>query len=539
MTRLTILLTIFYCFTLHAANKIDPKKTSIPGEYVVQLNESIRKADLMGNSDFKIVEFIDEDLAVISRPPLEKSSHSIHLLRETKLFKIIEPNFIYTINNKPNDPDFSQAWGLNNFGQEDSKGNRGVTGVDINALTAWDITTGSTEVIVGIVDTGVNYLHPDLKTNIWENEAEKNGKEGIDDDGNGYIDDIHGFDFLSNLPSPMDDHGHGSHVAGVIGAVGNDGFGIAGINWKVKIMALKFMGSHGGGSLSSAIKAIRYGTKMGAHITNNSWGGGGHSQLLENAIKDANKHNVLFVAAAGNGGENSDLNPQYPANYKVENIISVAAVDNRGRLANFSNYGVKNVHVAAPGVNIYSTVLGTNYESMSGTSMASPHVAGVAALVLSSNLSLTVKQLRQRVIDYSGPLASLRQKVTSEKMVSAYHALAEEIAPMDPNDPLHWDNRIEAVATKHNYNSSEDNSWTIKVEGAKKIAVKFARFEIESLYDQVIFYDQNDSILGIWSGDHHNEFSPVSFGDTIKIRLISDAKIEHYGFDIVKTAFKL
>ena len=143
MTRLTILLTIFYCFTLHAANKIDPKKTSIPGEYVVQLNESIRKADLMGNSDFKIVEFIDEDLAVISRPPLEKSSHSIHLLRETKLFKIIEPNFIYTINNKPNDPDFSQAWGLNNFGQEDSKGNRGVSKPFTGKFLAATLTFGS------------------------------------------------------------------------------------------------------------------------------------------------------------------------------------------------------------------------------------------------------------------------------------------------------------------------------------------------------------------------------------------------------------
>ncbi|MBT3237112.1 MAG: S8 family serine peptidase [Bdellovibrionales bacterium] len=538
MVQYIILLTAILTLNAFALGKMDLTKPYIPGEFVVKLNDSINKAALLSHDDFNIVELIDDDLAVVARDQGEKAILGIRTLQRTNLFKIVEPNFIYTINEMPNDPNFNQAWGLYNFGQIDSKNNTGVAGVDINALAAWDFTTGSPEIIVGIVDTGVNYLHPDLKSNIWTNLAEQNGVAGVDDDGNGYIDDIHGYDFIANKPDPMDDHGHGSHVAGVIGASGNNGVGISGINWKVKIMALKFMGSHGGGSLSSAIKAIRYGTKMGAHITNNSWGGGGHSQLLKDTIQEAYQNSVLFVAAAGNDGENSDLNPKYPANYQVPNIISVAAIDNRGRLANFSNYGTKNVHVAAPGVNIYSTVLGSQYESMSGTSMASPHVTGVAALLLSDHPSLTVDELKKRIINFAAPLASLRKKVTSEKMVSAYHALISQPAPNDPNDPIYWEGRTETISTGHNYLQNMDRSWLIKVDGAKSLAVKFSRFEIESLYDQVIFYDRNDTILAIWSGRHHEEFSPVAFGDTLKIRLISDAKIEHYGFDISKTAFK-
>lgn len=351
----------------------------------------------------------------------------------------VEPNLRYELDKAPtksikslampNDPYFQELWGLSNTGQKVKGKPGGVNGVDINALKAWGITTGSEDIVVAIVDTGIDYTHPDLKDNIWVNDKEI-PDNGIDDDGNGVIDDVHGYNAINDSGDPMDDNAHGTHCAGTIGASGDNGEGIVGVNWKVKLMGLKFLSGDGGGSLSDALKTINYAIEMkrrgvNIRVLSNSWGGGGFSHALYDAIQELNAEGILFVAAAGNSAVDTDRNPHYPSAYDVENVLSVAAIDNQDKLAVFSNYGAKTVDVAAPGVDIYSTTPGNEYEHFSGTSMATPHVSGVAALMLAHNPKLSPKQLVDKVIKSAKPTASLNGKVVSGGRVDAYAALQD------------------------------------------------------------------------------------------------------------------
>lgn len=314
--------------------------------------------------------------------------NAIAILEKNPLIEYAEPNYIRYPTTIPNDPRFSDLWGLNNTGQTG-----GTVGADIDAPGAWEITTGSTNNVIAVIDTGVDMTHQDLSTNIWTNPDEIPGN-GIDDDHNGFIDDIHGWDFYQNDNNPSDTNRckHGTHVSGTIGAVGNNGKGVTGVNWNVKIMPLRFLGgSLCSGSDANAIKAIEYATEKGVRISNNSWGGGGYNRALENAIRNSD---MIFVAAAGNGGSdgigdnNDGAKPQYPASYPLDNIISVAATDHNDARASFSNYGLASVDLAAPGVNILSTIPGNQYAYFSGTSMATPHVSGVVGLLLSQNPAL-------------------------------------------------------------------------------------------------------------------------------------------------------
>lgn len=290
---------------------------------------------------------------------------AIRRLRANPNVQYAEPNYIYRIDSIPNDPLFDQLWGLHNTGQTG-----GTVDADIDAPEAWGIQTGSPDVVIGVIDTGVDYTHEDLAANMWMNLSEVPGN-GIDDDGNGYIDDIYGINSITGNGDPMDDNGHGTHVSGTIGAVGNNGKGIAGVSHQVKIMALKFLNSKGSGYTSDAIECIQYAVNMkskGINIkgTNNSWGGGGFSQSLYDAIKALKDNDVLFSAAAGNSASNNDAKPFYPASYDLENIIAVAATDHNDNLASFSNYGATSVDVAAPGVNILSTLPGGGYTPQPG-----------------------------------------------------------------------------------------------------------------------------------------------------------------------------
>lgn len=416
---------------------------SVPGEYIVGLKAqnkissmSVNKLSTMLGSYVKAT-IPSQNVVVIKKPVFETTASVFNSLQNNPLVDFIEPNYIYRANNLPNDPDFGNLWGLKNTGLKDTDGQKGTAGIDINAEKAWDIQTGSKKVVVAVIDTGVDYNHPDLKANMWVNEAELNGQAGVDDDGNGVIDDIHGYNAHSNNGDPMDDAGHGSHCAGTIGAKGNDGFGITGVNWDVSIMAVKFLGGDGSGTLQGAIDAIDYATKMKVNIMSNSWGGGGESKALYNAIIQARKAGILFVAAAGNGdywgnGIDNDKRPNYPSNYRASNMIAVAAIDNKGERARFSNFGLKTVHVAAPGVNIVSTVDG-KYDSYSGTSMATPHVSGVAALLLANEPTLTPLQIRNRLMKTVRPLKSMEGKSVSGGMVDAYLALKNEkyVAPTE------------------------------------------------------------------------------------------------------------
>lgn len=327
----------------------------------------------------------------------------------------------------PNDPSFSTLWGLNNTGQSGGK----VDG-DIDAPEAWNLTTGSSSIIVAVIDTGIDYNHSDLAANMWRNPGEIAG-DGIDNDGDGFVDDVYGWDFANNDSNPMDDNNHGTHVAGTIGAVGNNGTGVVGVNWNVSLMALKFLDAAGNGFTSNAVLAINYATMMrergnNVRVLNNSWGGGGYSQPLYDAIAASRDEGILVVAAAGNGGsdgvgDNNDSVPNYPSNYTLDNVIAVAATTRTDTLASYSNFGVTSVDLAAPGSSILSTTRNNGYTTMSGTSMATPHVAGVAALAWSLVPDATYQEIRSAIIAGVDPLAALATKVASGGRLNANNTL--------------------------------------------------------------------------------------------------------------------
>lgn len=399
----------------------------VPGEYIVKLKpefksfKNLNSLENIFNARVKS-QFPQYNLITIKKASIENKDSAIQRLLSTGLVDYVEPNYIYRMNKAPADSKYKQLWGLKNSGQRDSDGTRGVSGVDINVEKAWDIHTGSKNMIVAIIDTGIDFSHPDLAENLWTNMKELNGKKGIDDDGNGIIDDIHGYNTIREDGDADDDQGHGSHCAGTIGAKGNNNLGVSGINWNVSLMAIKFLNADGSGDANDSIKGIDYAIKMGAKVLSNSWGGYGYSKALAEVIQRAQKAGVLFIAAAGNDGRNNEKEPFYPASYNIENIISVAAIDNRGRLANFSNYGLKTVDLAAPGVNITSTT-GGSYDSFSGTSMATPHVAGGAALVWSREPQLTAVDVKARLLKTVRPLSSLKGKVATGGMLDVYSAM--------------------------------------------------------------------------------------------------------------------
>ncbi|KJU86306.1 peptidase S8/S53 subtilisin kexin sedolisin [Candidatus Magnetobacterium bavaricum] len=361
-----------------------------------------------------------------------------------------EPNYYAQgLDVSPNDPYFSQQWALYNTGQKN-----GTPGADIKAYKAWDVTKGDKNIIVAVLDTGVDYNHPDLGGNIWNNTRET--FDGLDNDNNGYIDDIRGWDFVGNdfvnpkeSNNPMDVHGHGTHVSGTIGAIGNNSTGVVGVSWDVTIMPVKILDSDLKTAMDALISGIQYATKNGAKIINASLGWKNTSQAIYNAIANARDAGVLLVAAAGNGGSSddiycngslqndNDLSPCYPASYNLENIISVAASDQNDMLASFSNYGVISVDVSAPGVDICSTITGYNSGTIyncnySGTSMSAPHVSGLAALLWAYYPYFNYVQIRQMIESYVDPMASPYNTMTrTGGRVNAWRSLSALWSPSE------------------------------------------------------------------------------------------------------------
>jgi len=322
-----------------------------------------------------------------------------------------EPNYIYTHDAIATDPYFANGslWGMdakNAFGSQ--------------ASTAWaNNHTGSATVFVGVIDEGIQFDHPDLSGQIWVNTFDPIDR--FDNDGNGYVDDVYGWDFANNdatiydggARGSLDDHG--THVSGTIGGKANNGQGVVGVNWNIKIISAKFLGRNGG-TTANAVKAVDYLTDLKSRhginlvASNNSWGGGGSSAALEAAIVRANTANILFVAAAGNSGTNNDATASFPSNYTTANVIAVAAIDNKGALASFSQYGATTVDLGAPGVAINSTTAYNTYSSYSGTSMATPHVTGAVALYASTHPGTTASQIKGAILNSVTPTASLSGK---------------------------------------------------------------------------------------------------------------------------------
>lgn len=345
----------------------------------------------------------------------------IKALQTSGLIAYAEPDFLLARTRTPVDEAFldGRLWGLRNQGQSG-----GTAGVDIGAVEAWDKTTGSIDVIVAVIDTGIRHSHHDLSGQMWRNPGEI-PDNGADDDNDGYVDNVFGIDVINDDGDPMDDNGHGTHCAGTIGAAADNGQPHVGVAWQVRLMACKFLSAEGWGYTSGAVASVDFAVENGAHILSNSWGGGGSSQSLQDALTRARDKGVLVICAAGNSGVDTDRNPHYPSGYDLDNIVAVAAVDRTGGLASWSNYGRQSVDLGAPGVSIFSTLADsdTAFGTYSGTSMATPHVAGVAALVLANEPTLGLAELKNRLVNTAKLLPSLEGKVVSGGMVNAPGAL--------------------------------------------------------------------------------------------------------------------
>jgi subtilisin family serine protease len=360
------------------------------------------------------------EVELVRLPQGKNLNQAIAQLKSDPAVAYAEPNWTYTIGATSSDPYYTDGslWGM--YGPTTSPANQ----YGSQAGAAWAAgSTGSKSVYVGIIDEGIQYTHPELNGQVWTNPYEIAG-DGIDNDGNGYVDDGNGWDFANNDNTIYDGgkkglvDNHGTHVSGTIGAKANNSQGVAGMNWDVTLISGKFLGRNGG-TLANAVLSVDYFTDLktrhGLNIvaTNNSWGGGDFSQALLDAITRANTANILFVAAAGNSGTDNDTTASYPSNYNVANVIAVAAIDKTGALASFSQYGATTVDLGAPGVDVWSTTAYNTYSSYSGTSMATPHVTGAAALYASTHPGLTAAQIKSAILSSVVPTASLSGKTVT------------------------------------------------------------------------------------------------------------------------------
>lgn len=408
---------------------------TVPGEFIVHFATTDQRdlaAEEQGATGVEILaRFNSSPSLYIKVDDLAISTESLRMLWDG--VKQIEPNrIVYLAKTVPNDPRFPEQYSLKNDRQTNGK-----QGADIDAAKAWDIETGDGSAVVAIIDTGIEFSHPDLKDNIWTNPGEigtdrygrNRATNGVDDDGNGYVDDWRGWDYFNNDNDPTDDNGHGTHCAGIIGAAGDNGEGITGINWRSALVALKFLGKDGSGTTANAIRATEYATSMGFDVLNNSWADDEYSPALHAAIRAAAAKNLLYVAAAGNAGTNNDTKPQFPANYAAENVISVAATDNNDTLTRFSQWGPQTVHLAAPGAAILSTWIGGTYQTASGTSMAAPHVSGAAALLWSRHPEMPVQEVKRRILERTDKLPTLKGKVLTGGRLNLHNVVDDDTEP--------------------------------------------------------------------------------------------------------------
>lgn len=448
MKNVIVLISILLCLSSISLDAFGGRKFNlefehVPGQLIVRHSElssnfiksskvnSVKETKKIGGTHYTVLNIS----GLVSDKGLEEVAKE--LMKKPEVISV-EANVIYRLDEViPNDPAFGKLYGLKNTGEVQGKRKS-----DIAATMAWETSTGSKDIKVGLIDSGIDYNHPDLKNNIWSNPGEigldENGKSkahnGIDDDNNGYVDDWHGWDFIDSDNDPMDGHSHGTHCAGIIGAEGNNQEGVVGVNWNVSMVPLKVFSNSGYTTTEALAEAIHYSTMIGVDLTSNSWGGGAASPIIRAAIEEAQDAGIIFVAAAGNSSVDNDQEPHYPSSYEYENIISVASTDYDDKLSTFSNYGKVSVDVAAPGTDIYSTVPDGGYAYKSGTSMATPYVSGVAALIKSRYPDIHFSQLKQRVLNASTNLANLKDKVFAGR-VNAMNAIEnDEIAPSSPTN---------------------------------------------------------------------------------------------------------
>jgi subtilisin family serine protease len=404
------------------------------GRWIVTLDKVTGKADAQLKIADKLAKALDaavyakqwlvaDGTFLFDVPTNYGTTHVLNLLSKLPGVKNVEPDIVYHTDATPNDTSFGSLWGLNT-GSTSTGG-----GFGINAKQAWDLSTGNSSTVVADIDTGMQLNHPDLAANLYTNPGEIAGN-GIDDDGNGFVDDVHGWNFLNDNNNPGDVFGHGTHTAGTIGAVGNNGTGVTGVNWNVKIMPLKVGGNTSSDntiSTAAATAAFNYVTMMknrgvGVRVTNNSWGGGGFDSTLQAAMQSNANAGIIDVCAAGNNATNNDSSPSYPASYNLPNIIAVAAITSTGALASFSNYGATSVDIGAPGASILSTYINSSYATLDGTSMATPHVAGAAAFLFGMSPNASYQTVRDALLNNADATASLSGKTVTGGRLNLYKA---------------------------------------------------------------------------------------------------------------------
>jgi subtilisin family serine protease len=385
-----------------------------------------------------------------------------------------EPNYVvHAIGTVPNDTYFSLMWNLRNTGQTAAGGQVGYAGADIDATLAWDITTGSRANVVAVIDTGIDYRHPDLAANVWS--APSSFSVRIGSRTITCAAGTHGFNAITLTCDPLDDNSHGTHVSGTIGALGNNGRGVVGVNWVASVMGAKFLDATGSGTIADAINAIDFaiqakqvfGAGANVRVLSNSWAGDGFSQALLDEINKANASDMLFVAAAGNVAANNDSVAIYPANYNAPNVVAVAATDNRDQLASFSNYGATTVELGAPGVAIASTVRNNGYAYYSGTSMATPHVSGAAALILSA-CSLDTPKLRDVILNTVDPVPALVGKTMTGGRLNVFNAIRACSAPTITSFTSN-------VASPYPASGFSPITWTAVAQGSAPLEYQFTR----------------------------------------------------------------
>ncbi len=399
------------------------KTPHVPGELIVKLRDASSKSAMKAIATAGLT--VEE--ANVSVPSLLRVRGSVDegvmQAAADELYgsgdvEYVEPNYLLYTDATPNDPRFNFLWGLQSS-----------TGNDIGAIQAWDRTTGSEDVVVGVIDSGMDIRHEDLKDNLYKNPGETPGN-GIDDDGNGFVDDVNGWDAVTDTGTMRDQDGHGTHVSGTVGARGNNGLGVVGVNWRVKLLPLRFITVRSG-STFDAIQCVDYAVRLrqsgvNLRVLNNSWGGSGYTQALADVIARANAAGILFVCAAGNDSVDNDSFPHFPSSYELPNVISVGAMSRVTQRAGFSNYGKRSVDIFAPGDEILSTYPDNRYQSVSGTSQASPHVAGIAGLIVAANPNVTVPQMKARILGSATPEIFARTACLTGGRANATVALRSE-----------------------------------------------------------------------------------------------------------------
>jgi subtilisin family serine protease len=414
--KITILLCIFLLLNSQNSLYATERIPYIEGEMLIKFKtpkqqDFTKHLQIAKAMNLDILEYYPiNDIYLVKakdREPLQNVLKNIKTFPEVEH---VEPNYIrYKMAVTPNDPLFGQQWALQN----------------IQMPEAWGVERGERNVVIAIADSGIDYMHEDLKNNLWRNTGEV-CNNGIDDDMDGYIDNCFGINAITGSGDPMDDEGHGTHVSGIAGAKGNNSIGISGVNWKVSLMALKFIGAEGTGTVADLIETIEFAMQKGVRVFNMSFGSYDYSVFERQAIENAG--NVLFMASAGNEKINNDVHPLYPASYDLPNIISVAASDEEDKLLFFSNYGKNTVHVAAPGLSILSTLPGNTYNTLTGTSMATSFVSGLSGLILSKNPTISVSRLKDQILRTVDVDSNLQGKILTGGRINAYRALTEMVS---------------------------------------------------------------------------------------------------------------